>query len=69
MQANMNDLSNSGVLKGEFAPCSKLNIEQVKKIKELYFSENYSQNKLAQLFNVSQVAISCIILGKTWGHI
>jgi group I intron endonuclease len=53
---------------GEKTSQAKLKGEQVLKIVELY-RKNYSQQQLAQLFNVSRAAIKKIITGKTWSHI
>jgi len=48
---------------------AKLTEEQVINIRKLYSQGNFSQQKLANLFNVSQVLISIIILRKRWKHV
>ena len=45
---------------------SKLKAVQVTEIRNLYGSNNYSQQSLATMFNVSQVLISKIIRNKLW---
>lgn len=56
-------------LKGEEHPCSKLNSENVLKIRELYKTGKYTQVELATMFNVGFQNISLIVLRKNWRHI
>jgi len=64
---NNNDKVTKGrQAKGEKHGMSKLNEEQVRKIRELYLTGNYSQSKLGQLFNVQEAAIQKIVNYKTW---
>ena len=39
------------------------------KISESFNKENLSQQKIADKYNVSQVAISCIIRKKSWAYL
>jgi hypothetical protein len=48
---------------------SKLNIEKVKKIRELYKTGKYSQPKLCAMFSITQKPINDIIHNKTWRNI
>lgn len=54
---------------GEQNPSSKLSDKQVAQIKHLAKLKSMPQWRIAELFNVSQVTISNIHLGKTWAHI
>lgn len=54
---------------GEKHGQSKLNEKDVKKIKELYNTKNYSQRCLGKLFNISHSEISRIINNQVWKHI
>ena len=51
---------------GEGNPHSLLTKEKVLKIRELYASGFYSQQRLGEMFGVKQVTISKIITGKNW---
>lgn len=55
--------------RGESQYLAKLTEEQVIKIRELYATGNYTQQELANKFNVLQCTISDIINNKTWKHI
>lgn len=55
--------------KGEENPRSKLNDNKVIEIRNLYKTGEYSQSKLAEMFNMDQTTISGIILRKNWKHI
>lgn len=48
---------------------SKLTESKVVKIKRLLGLQEYSQRKIAQMFDVSFHTISLIKLGKTWKHV
>jgi len=51
---------------GSEAGNSLLNNEQVAQIRELYASKIYNQKQLGNIYNVSQTAISRIVIGKTY---
>jgi len=51
---------------GEQHPKAKLTTKLVKKIKKMYNSGKYSQQKLATKFNVHQTTISCVVTGRSW---
>lgn len=51
---------------GEKNPRAKLTIDDVKKIKKLYATGKYTQKEIGKMFNVSDVSISYIVIGKTW---
>jgi hypothetical protein len=53
---------------GEKNGMSKLNLDKVTIIKKL-LKDGISQQKIANIFNVSRSAILKIHLGKTWNHI
>lgn len=55
--------------KGETHHKATLTEVQVKQIRELNATGNYTQFQLSDLFGVSQTAISSIVLRKTWKHI
>lgn len=48
---------------------AKLNENQVLEIRRLYNTNNYTQRKLANFFEISFQQISCIVNNKTWKHI
>ncbi|MGW9128085.1 NUMOD3 domain-containing DNA-binding protein [Paenibacillus chitinolyticus] len=52
--------------KGEKNPQSRLTIEKVREIRDLYESGSLSQWKLAQKFEVSRSTIQDIVQYKTW---
>jgi group I intron endonuclease len=54
--------------KGENNHASKLEEKDIPTIRTM-FDRGISQVQIAKLFGVSNVAISCIIRGKTWKHI
>jgi hypothetical protein len=70
---NMRDMVNKG---RQYLPrCtgskhgrSKLTEETVVEIRKLYVN-GISQQKLATIYNVTQTAISCVCLYKTWRHV
>lgn len=53
-------------ISGESHPNAKLNEENVLEIRKLYKTGEYSQRKLAKIFNVSKYAIRCVIKRKSW---
>ena len=55
--------------RGNKSNASKLNENDITKIRFLYKNEKTSQTKLAKMFNVTQVTISDIILKKSWSHV
>ena len=55
--------------KGIKSGSAKLTDEKVKEIRKLYATGNYSQDKLADLFEVNQSHVSSIVLRKTWKHV
>lgn len=56
-------------LKGEDHGRSKLTAQEVKYIRRLYLTGDYTQYELADIFDVSDYPIRCIVNGKTWTHI
>lgn len=54
---------------GEANSKSKLTVEKVKEIRHLYSTGEYTQEKLAKLYNVSKSTISSIITYKRWKDI
>ena len=55
--------------KGEKHGASKLTVDQVLKIKQLYRTTKISQRKLGKLFGVSHVNIGSIIRREIWKHV
>jgi hypothetical protein len=55
--------------RGERAGKAKLTNHDVKTIRSLYSTSNYSQKELATLFNVSAKQISVIVNRIQWAHI
>jgi NUMOD4 motif-containing protein len=55
--------------RGENSPRANHTNERVLKIRELYESGSYTQNQLADMFNVKRHNISKIILRQRWAHI
>lgn len=56
----------SEMRKGEGNYNSKLNIKDVKKVKKMYATGNYSYRKIGEIYGVSKTCISCIVLGMSW---
>lgn len=54
---------------GETNSKSKLTVEKVKEIRQLYSTGDYTQEKLAKVYNVSKSTISSIITFKRWKDI
>ena len=48
---------------------SKLNEEQILKIRKLYKEEKYSMRELGRLYGVNHKTISAVVKRKTWKHI
>jgi len=59
----------SRLVRGEVCHASKLTEYDVKRIRQLYSTGNYSQKDLGRMFGVSQPAIGYIIHRKTWQHV
>lgn len=51
---------------GEDHPRAKLTWKNVRLIRKLYDTRNYSQSKLAKQFNVHQTMVGKIVGGKAW---
>jgi len=69
---NINDREKKGrnklpLCKGEDHGISKLKCDDVKKIRKLYKTGDYSQSELGKLFGVSQTNISQIVRRLIWG--
>ena len=56
-------------LRGESAPSSKLTRNQVKNIRDLYGSGNYTYKAIGEMFGVTDANIRAIVKGLTWRHI
>lgn len=54
--------------KGELNPSSKLKNEEIKKIRDLYLTGEYSHRKLAKKFEISKTQITRIINNKSWRY-
>ncbi len=54
---------------GEENPTAKLTTEQVREIRKLYATGNYSHEELAQLFGVGHGAIDNLLAGRSWKHV
>lgn len=65
----MNETVKHKVLRGSKHPRSILTEQEVKRIRELYSTQNYTYKTLAQEYNTSTSNVSEIVLGKTWTHI
>lgn len=55
-------------LPGESNPMAKLTEEDVRAIR-LMSANGHSQSAIGKVFEVSQVAVGKVLLGKTWGHV
>lgn len=72
---NMRDMAMKGrsnknyKVRGSDAKPSKLEADQVLKIREMYDSGGFSQRKIASIFCVSQSAVKCITKRQVWRHI
>lgn len=68
-RVNMRDAAKKGRMsRGSKNTNAKLTEQDVSRIKALLKTE-VSQQKIADMFGVCQTVISCISLGKTWGHV
>lgn len=61
--------SRLGEFSGELSGLHKLTNKEVLEIREKYSSGNYTQEKLADEYNVSRCCIGNILYRKTWKHI
>ena len=71
-QQNIQHALKNGLLhwnKGSLNHNSKLNENQIKEIRQKYDTNQFTQQNLAELFNVDQTSISLIILRKYWKHV
>jgi len=69
---NMQDKAQKGRashLYGERHPKHRLNNDDVKQIRTLYKTGLYTQQKIANLFNISRIAIEHVVNYRTWKHI
>ncbi|MFZ3166395.1 MAG: HNH endonuclease [Candidatus Methanoperedens sp.] len=72
IQQNIKDMDNKGRRKisyGEKSPTHKLTSSQVKEIRRLYTTKNYTQRDLAKNFGVCQTTIWFILTNKNWKNI
>jgi group I intron endonuclease len=53
-------------ISGDNSVNSKITFEIVRKIRNLYLTENYSHRKLSKIFNISKTQITNIINNKQW---
>lgn len=54
---------------GESNPNARLTAEEVREIRRLYATGNYSQTELAESFKTKQVTISAITRRRIWAHL
>ena len=67
-KSNMWDKIKHGtIIRGEKHPRSILTSVAVREIRSLWKTGLYTQQKLADMYGVKQMAISKIVRGKTWG--
>lgn len=69
---NVHDMRHKGRAvdnKGSSNGRAKLNESAILKIRKLYATGEYTQERLGKEFGVDRSMISYIILGKTWGHV
>lgn len=64
----MFDIRRCRRLRGDEHQFSKLNYEKADDIRKLYLSNNWSQRKLAEKFNVHRSTIRAVLSRKTWNH-
>ena len=57
------------VFRGEDNTWAKLSEAEVRRIKQMYATGQYSWRKLARMFNVQKGTIGFILKGKTWAHV
>lgn len=69
-QENTLDMNRDGVMrKGENHGRSKLNDEDVRKIRQMYQAGGVLQRELGEIFKVPQTTISLIVHRKAWKHV
>lgn len=70
-QDNMLDMIKKGLMfwRGSRNSQAKLKEEQVLKIREMYSTGEYSQQKIASIFGVNQTLIGFIVRRVKWQHI
>lgn len=66
---NMDDLANSGILKGSNNPASKLTEEKVLQMRGEYADGKYNTYELAKRYNISQGLAAKIVKGECWKHV
>jgi hypothetical protein len=71
---NMRDMTKKGRLvlpyqDGEANPSALTNEADVRKIRELYATGEYSQLDLGKLFKLNRATIGCIVRRERWKHI
>ncbi len=57
------------MVRGEMVKVGKLTAEKVREIRRLHNTGEYSQEELAEMFEIAQTGISCIVRRKTWKHV
>jgi len=70
-QDNMNDMKDRGrhhALRGSKISISKLTEKDIPDIRAM-LAQGITQTSVSKKYGVSSVCISCIHLGKTWGHV
>ena len=69
-QDNSDDMVRKGrSMKGEKSPVRKLVEAEVKEIRRLYSTGEYSQQAIADVFKVNQTCVGFIVRRITWSHI
>lgn len=59
---------NNLYISGSRSPNSKLEIEVIPNILDLYFNKGLFQSEIGEKYNVSQSTISCVIRGESWHY-
>lgn len=54
---------------GELNGMHKLNVAQVRKIRDVYATGAFSQKEVASLVGVCQMTVSLVVRGKEWSHV
>ncbi len=57
------------VARGELQGLAKVTERQVKRLRRMYQTGHYSQQALAERFNLKQTTVSAIVRGFTWKHL
>jgi len=60
---------NPELVRGQKNPAAKLTDDDVRSIRRLYATGEFTQARLAKQFKVGQTAISNILLGRRWAHV